>query len=469
VPNTVAFGETTAAVGDMMLADHDGPAQGYVEVHIVNPMELTGDSYSLTFDNNMPDGSAVVNWTLTNTTTGEVYEANNPTMGGVNGMTGVEVGVGAANIFDGFQVQVFGPQEDLIAVEEWDHGWKENEVLRDNSVSYLPPSLGRTGYLIENRAGESYAQPYTRDFDRFNYWESDDVELDFSTPSLGWDYIGENVNAYVPFSAYRHNFATGNKEPLFAGYWETDGVAGMTIDGATWTGPVYGAPAWEPIYMFVSYGGQHYDPANDAQYIADNDLTTSGGCGWASDAICDNTTTSGKQIYYPYVTATLFTDYLGSGVLPTEAGHASWGSGFDSASSVVFRMAKPLSAFDTFTFTTDGMEMLANDYDPDRISVWPNPYYGYNPEERDALDRRVMFSHLPTEGPSTIRIFALDGTLVRTIKHNDAGSQHTYWDMKNNFELPVASGMYIAHVETNRGDKILKLAVIQPEQRLDVY
>jgi len=469
VPNTVAFGETTAAVGDMMLADHDGPAQGYVEVHIVNPMELTGDSYSLTFDNTMPDGSAVVNWTLTNTTTGDVYEANNPTMGGVNGMTGVEVGVGAANIFDGFQVQVFGPQEDLVAVEEWDHGWKENEVLRDNSVSYLPPSLGRTGYIIENRAGEAYAQPYTRDFDRFNYWESDDIELDFSTPSLGWDYIGENVNAYVPFSAYRHNFATGNKEPLFAGYWESDGVVGMTNDGATWAGPVYGAPAWEPIYMFVSYGGNHYDPANDAQYIADNDLTTSGGCGWASSAICDNTTTSGKQIYYPYVTATLFTDYLGSGVLPTEAGHASWGSGFDSASSVVFRMAKPLSAFDTFTFTTDGMEMLANDYDPDRISVWPNPYYGYNPEERDALDRRVMFSHLPTEGPSTIRIFALDGTLVRTIKHNDAGSQHTYWDMKNNFELPVASGMYIAHVETNRGDKILKLAVIQPEQRLDVY
>jgi len=469
VPNTVAFGETTAAVGDMMLADHDGPAQGYVEVHIVNPMELTGDSYSLTFDNTMPDGSAVVNWTLTNTTTGDVYEANNPTMGGVNGMTGVEVGVGAANIFDGFQVQVFGPQEDLVAVEEWDHGWKENEVLRDNSVSYLPPSLGRTGYIIENRAGEAYAQPYTRDFDRFNYWESDDIELDFSTPSLGWDYIGENVNAYVPFSAYRHNFATGNKEPLFAGYWESDGIAGMTNDGATWAGPVYGAPAWEPIYMFVSYGGNHYDPANDAQYIADNDLTTSGGCGWASGAICDNTTTSGKQIYYPYVTATLFTDYLGSGVLPTEAGHASWGSGFDSASSVVFRMAKPLSAFDTFTFTTDGMEMLANDYDPDRISVWPNPYYGYNPEERDALDRRVMFSHLPTEGPSTIRIFALDGTLVRTIKHNDAGSQHTYWDMKNNFELPVASGMYIAHVETNRGDKILKLAVIQPEQRLDVY
>ena len=211
-----------------------------------------------------------------------------------------------------------------------------------------------------------------------------------------------------------------------------------------------------------------YDPAKEAQYIADNDLTTSGGCGWGSGGSCDNTTTGGAGIGYPYMTATLFTAYLGSGVLPTQAGFEYWG-GFTTASSVVFQMSKPNSSADTFTFSTAGLEMESNDFDPDRISVWPNPYYGYNPEERDALDRRVMFSHLPTEGPATIRIFALDGTLVRTIKHNDMGSQHTYWDMKNNFELPVASGMYVAHVETNHGDKILKLAVIQPEQRLDVY
>jgi hypothetical protein len=258
---------------------------------------------------------------------------------------------------------------------------------------------------------------------------------------------------------------------MFAGYWESDGVAGLSnpLDGVRWSGPVYGAPAWEPIYNFVGSIGFEYDPAKEAQYIAENSLSASGGCGWASGSFCTAVTTSGRGIGYPYQTATLFTAYLAGSQLPTAAGHASYGSGYDSASSVVFRMAKPLSSRDTFSFTTDGMTMMTMDYDPDKISVWPNPYYGYNPEERDALDRRVMFSHLPTEGPSTIRIFALDGTLVRTIKHNDAGSQHTYWDMKNNFELPVASGMYIAHVETNRGDKILKLAVIQPEQRLDVY
>jgi hypothetical protein len=461
-------GENTASAGDVVSAAHDGPSQGSVDMVVVDPSQLTGDDYSVTFDDAMPDGTAAVNWTLTDVTTGEVLVANNAVVGGVNTATGLEVGPGGTPVMHGFQVQVNGPQEDLLSVSEWDHGWKENNVERDPAVSYVPwASLGRTGYIIENRAGAAYLPPYDRDFDRFNYWESDDVELDFSTPSVGWDYISETVIGYADFSAYRHNFATGQKEQMYAGWWDSDGIAGHSLS-ASWTGPIYGKNAWEPIYTFVGMVATPYDPSKEAQYIADNDLTTSGGCGWGSGGSCDNTTTGGAGIGYPYMTATLFTDYLGSGVLPTQAGFESWG-GFDTASSVVWQMSKPNSSADTFTFSTAGLEMESNDFDPDRISVWPNPYYGYNPEERDALDRRVMFSHLPTEGPATIRIFALDGTLVRTIKHNDMGSQHTYWDMKNNFELPVASGMYVAHVETNHGDKILKLAVIQPEQRLDVY
>jgi len=474
VPNTMMMGESTATPGDMLLADHDGPAQGKVEVIIIDPMAMTGDDYRVTFDEAFPDGTEGINWTLTNTTTGEVVEANNPNVGGVDQLTGINVGVAATPIFDGFQVNVYGLPEtvELIAVEEYASGYAENNVLRDTSVSYLPPSLGRTGYLIENRAGEVNQLPYANDFDRFNYWETDDVELDFGVTSLAWSYIPESILPYtIPFAMYRHNFATGQKEQMFPLIWESDGLDGWTNDGGvSWFGPVYGAPSYEPIYGTVGAIGYEYDPALEAQYIADgNVFDSSGGCGWATSATCTAQTASGDQIYYPYFNATLFTTYLDGSTLPTAEGHAAYGSGFDSASSIVWRTPKPISSRDIFTFSTDGLGMLANDYDVDRVTVWPNPYYGYNPEERDALDRRVMFSHLPQEGPATIRIFALDGTLVRTIKHNDTGSQHTYWDMKNNFELPVASGMYIAHVETNRGDKILKLAVIQPEQRLDVY
>ncbi len=479
VPNTLVSGENSGQIGQTMLADHTGPGQGFIEVVVADPTKLTGDSYQVTFDDAMPTGEPKVNWTLTNTTTGEVLEQNNPIVGGVNGLTGVEVGVGAATVHDGVQVKVFGPPVELVAVEEYEHGYAEKGILRDTSVSYLPPSLGRTGYIIENRAGCAKGNEPTcinaRDFDRFNYWGSDDVELDYSTPSLGYDYIYEWVNSYVPWSAYRHNFKNGTKEQMYVMYWDYDRNFDYetTVGGGYWSGPVYGAPAWEPIYAAVGNNGNHYDPTKEAQYILDDDMTTSGACGWADDS-CTNTTTDGSKIKYPFMTSTLFTNYYGyigrqDAQLPTAAGHATFGSGYTTASSVVFRMSKPNSSKDVFTFTTEGMEMLVADYDPDRITVWPNPYYGYNPEERDALDRRVMFSHLPEEGPSTIRIFALDGTLVRTIKHNDTGTQHTYWDMKNNFELPVASGMYIAHVETNRGDKILKLAVIQPEQRLDVY
>ena len=473
VPNTMVAGDNTASAGDVIATEHIGPSQGSVDVIVVDASQLTGDSYTVSMDDVMPDGTVAVNWTLTNDNSGAVLIANNPVVGGVNTATGVEVGPGGTPVVEGVQLLVNGPQEDLLSVSEWDHGWKENDALRDPAVSYVPwASLGRTGYIIENRAGVHYSAPYNRDFDRFNYWESDDVELDFSTPSVGWDYIYEWTNGMVPFSAYRHNFATGNKEQLYAGYWDYDGDFTMNLGGFSGhssggVGPVYGALAWEPIYCFVGMVATPYDPAKEAQYLAEDDLTTSGGCGWASGG-CDNSTTSGAQITYPYMTATLFTDYLGSGVLPTEAGFAYWG-GYTTASSVVWQMSKPNSSADTFTFTTDGLGMEAKRYDPNSISVWPNPYYGYNPEERDALDRRVMFSHLPTEGPATIRIFALDGTLVRTIHHNDTGSQHATWDMKNNFELPVASGMYVAHVETNLGDKILKLAVIQPEQRLDVY
>ena len=469
VPNTYSAGENTASAGDSFTAAHVGPSQGSVDVVVINPADLTGDNYTLSMADAMPDGTVAVNWTITNDNSGAILVANNPVVGGVNTATGVEVGPGGTPVVEGFQVLVNGPQEDLLSVSEWDHGWKENGVLRDPAVSYVPwASLGRTGYILENRAGVPYAAPYTRDFDRFNYWESDDVELDFSTPSLGYDYLAEWVNGYAPFSAYRHNFATGNKEQIFAGWWETDGDYELSIHVGQWAGPIYGKDSFEPIYCFVGMVATPYDPAKEAQYIAEDDLTTSGGCGWGSGGSCDNVTTSGAGIGYPYMTATLFTDYLGSGVLPTAAGFAYWG-GYTTASSVVWEMSKPNSSADTFTFSTDGLGVVANAYDPDRIKVWPNPYYGYNPEERDALDRRVMFTHLPEEGPATIRIFALDGTLVRVLHHNDAGSQHATWDMKNDFELPVASGMYVAHVETNFGDKILKLAVIQPEQRLDVY
>jgi len=106
--------------------------------------------------------------------------------------------------------------------------------------------------------------------------------------------------------------------------------------------------------------------------------------------------------------------------------------------------------------------------DADNINVFPNPYYGLNTDELDRYNRFVTFNHLPEK--ATIRIFDLSGTLVRVISKNDP-SQFIQWDLKNQDNLPIASGIYIAHIEMKDiGEtKILKLMVVQEQQFLPKY
>jgi hypothetical protein len=58
--------------------------------------------------------------------------------------------------------------------------------------------------------------------------------------------------------------------------------------------------------------------------------------------------------------------------------------------------------------------------------------------------------------------------MVKEIKKDDA-SQFATWDLANQYGYPVASGLYLVHVETEFGEKILKLAVVQETQVLKYY
>ena len=212
--------------------------------------------------------------------------------------------------------------------------------LRDTSVSYVPnPSLGRTGYIIENRAGEVNLPPYDRDFDRFDYWTATsyyDIELNFSESSLAWDYIDDIVNGTVPFAAYAVNNFTNERIRLYIGYWDNDD-SGSYNSHEGWSGPQYGAQSYEPVYLYWPADENNpYDTQNDAQYISDNDINTSGGCGFGNSNE-DCVESYGEQrISYPFATAILFTEYLGGAQLPTAEGHAQFGSGYSSASAIIF-------------------------------------------------------------------------------------------------------------------------------------
>ena len=131
---------------------------------------------------------------------------------------------------------------------------------------------------------------------------------------------------------------------------------------------------------------------------------------------------------------------------------------------------------DTYQVTT-GEYLQSQDtetakLDVERITVYPNPYYAFNPAELNRLARFVTFTNLPPK--ATIRIFNLAGQLVRTIE-KDNTSTFQRWDLLNHDGLPVASGMYIAYVEAtlptdgSTAEKILKFGIIQEQEVLDVY
>jgi len=100
--------------------------------------------------------------------------------------------------------------------------------------------------------------------------------------------------------------------------------------------------------------------------------------------------------------------------------------------------------------------------DIEKINVFPNPYYGANPNELNKYQRYVTFSHLPEE--ATIKIFNLAGQLVKTMYKTEPG-QFQRWDLMNEFNILVPGGIYIAYIEMPQlGEtKILKLAII-PEK-----
>lgn len=102
-----------------------------------------------------------------------------------------------------------------------------------------------------------------------------------------------------------------------------------------------------------------------------------------------------------------------------------------------------------------------------KINVVPNPYWAYSEYELSYDSPVLKFTHIP--GKATIRIFNLAGQLVKTIE-TDGSSPFVSWNLKNEAGLKVASGMYIAHVNVEGlGEKVLKFAIVQREERIDQY
>jgi hypothetical protein len=92
----------------------------------------------------------------------------------------------------------------------------------------------------------------------------------------------------------------------------------------------------------------------------------------------------------------------------------------------------------------------------DLIQVVPNPYYGNTNYEGGQLDTRVRITNLPKI--CTISIYNVSGTLVRRVDlDSEINVTGWDWDLKNNHNIAIASGVYIIHIDGKKyGEKTLK-------------
>jgi hypothetical protein len=119
----------------------------------------------------------------------------------------------------------------------------------------------------------------------------------------------------------------------------------------------------------------------------------------------------------------------------------------------------------------------------DLVRIVPNPYLSVSGYENSQVDNRVKIINLPSK--CVVSIFNLTGTLIRQYNFDQSSTKpyaavsdgelvvnkrgvnyQTYldWDLKNQSNIPIASGVYLIHVKSETlGERIIKwFGVLRP-------
>ena len=116
---------------------------------------------------------------------------------------------------------------------------------------------------------------------------------------------------------------------------------------------------------------------------------------------------------------------------------------------------KPMYSFKVEGLIGPGWHPNRSKWLLDLINIVPNPYYGSSGYSNPDYEYGVKIINLPHE--CTISIYSLSGNLVRRIKKDDRSSTYIHWDLKNDYGIPIAGGVYIIHIDApGLGEKTLK-------------
>ncbi len=463
----IPFGKNYAvAHGDTIPVTHSsGRSDGAVRPIVVDPASSNGKTYEVRFS--IDDG--VTTWRVVNTTDNTVVISGQENMSGDDNYNFVEGGI---------FLKVEGPPPGLKRLDMFDTddesqwGWAVTSGAR--KFTWAGADFGFEGF----RGAAGWGSPAyvfaQIDEEPISANDLKAVEVRLATVDADGNYDPNHPNVSFGYR-YGRAFNIDPVHPEFApyivnpsgGYAYQDYTKGVPL-------AVYDIDATPPRRLAVG----HLEN-NQAGGIVDGkywpglhtEADNVGGAGpreWLFVFDADYSETPNPDFEVDILTNPLPVMYFI--VWNRHGSFPAW----DENDALAFYPTRPNTENDVFVYTLPAAESGSDleNFSADRVNVFPNPYYAFNPAETNRFVRFITFNHLPPK--AKVRIFNLAGQLVRTIEKDD-DSQFLRWDLNNQFNFPVASGMYIAHLELtlptdgSTVNKILKIAIIQEQEVLDVF
>jgi hypothetical protein len=226
----------------------------------------------------------------------------------------------------------------------------------------------------------------------------------------------------------------------------TDPQNPLDIGHETWLGDyeIHGDPAWQashysPFGWDLEPGGAGYNPNYPWQYI------------WPDVLILERKLIDPETGFERYVGLYLFTlnypeDYLAQNGLPVSIPPVKPSPGDE----FTIRTKKLFRSDIHYEFETVKPTINENATDLSNIKVVPNPFIVRAGWEESQFEGRLQFINLPSE--CTIAIYTTSGDHVTTIYHNNP-SNSEFWNLQNDSGVNVAYGLYIYVVKTADGTK----------------
>ena len=468
----------TVDSGDYFDMDHSaGTSDGLGRVEVIDPGVMTGQNYKVTFEEDTVTGSPTKGSLLFNVTNSS--SGSRLLSGYSQGALFTDPGFPAA---EGLTFKVTGPPnafKDFLVTANGDGSCTEAAPCQ-GSQDWGGFPTAYTGRVNQSdgsgwffHGGGASAGSYDTMISRiirgsgWKYLIPYDIEYRWT-----WEDDNYAYAAYTSGSLVRVGFEIWNKTldfrycPWFYDYdgSETWGLHPNDSPGSGGSNDPYTDWTYPRLPADTSPGEGGYQT-----WLASS-IAAGGGAADASGNYVDGgdyySTDYGAELMGRNVWFVWNLDDVSDGTIDAVAGNNNMGLELGSVVKIITNKTNQPS--DEFTIEGPKVESTNVADDVQKVNIFPNPYMGYHDlEGTDSvlpLPKYVTFNHLPTSGKVTFRVFNMAGTMVANFDKTTT-SQYQQWDMRNADNFPLASGVYIIHIDMgSNGTKVLKFAMVTEDE-----